>query len=244
VIVDEIALPAEEIRHRMFERRLHALITGIALLVGALVLGIVVAADPVSSAVQGLDDRWLRWMVDSRTPWLTRLAKAVSAIGSVTVTLPLRLLVSGALIWHRRWLQFGAFVGAVITSELCIGPVKSLIDRPRPPDPLIGTSGAAFPSGHAIAGAVTAFGLVVVLWPASPRRWRAIGCAAAFAGVMATSRTYLAAHWLTDTIAGAAIGTGLALIWPAALEMARERHLRRSSGASPIPQEPVPEAEP
>ena len=144
----------------------------------------------------------------------------------------------GGLLWHRRWLQFGAFVGAVITSELCIGPLKALVDRPRPPDPLIGTSAASFPSGHAIAGAVTAFGLVVVLWPASPRRWLAIGFAAAFAGIMAISRTYLAAHWLTDTIAGACIGTGLALVWPAALEMARERHARRESANSAFADEP------
>ncbi len=239
-MLDEIATQSEEIRHRMFERRLHALIAGIALLVAALVLAVIVALDPAGSAVQGLDDRWLGWMVDLRTPWLTRLTKNVSTIGSVKVTLPLRLLVSAALIWHRRWLQFGAFVGAVITSELCIGPLKALIDRPRPPNPLIGTSAASFPSGHAISGAVTAFGLVVVLWPASPRRLMAIGVAAAFAGIMAISRTYLAAHWLTDTIAGACIGTGLALVWPAALEMAREHHWRRNSGAtSAFSNEPV-----
>jgi membrane-associated phospholipid phosphatase len=239
-MLEELAMQTEEVRHRMFERRLHALIAGIVLLATALVLGVIVALDPAGSAVQGLDDRWLGWMVDLRTPWLTRLAKDVSTIGSVKVTMPLRILVSAALIWHRRWLQFGAFVGAVITSELCIGPLKALVDRPRPPDPLIGTSAASFPSGHAIAGAVTAFGLVVVLWPASPRRWLAIGFAAAFAGIMAISRTYLAAHWLTDTIAGACIGTGLALVWPAALEMARERHSRRNFGAtSAFSSEPV-----
>jgi membrane-associated phospholipid phosphatase len=58
----------------------------------------------------------------------------------------------------------------------------------------------------------------------------AIGFAAAFAGIMAISRTVLAAHWLTDTIGGACIGTGLALAWPAALEMARERHGRLKAG--------------
>jgi membrane-associated phospholipid phosphatase len=219
-----------EVRHRMFERRLHALIAGIALLVVALLLGIVIAVDPASSAVQGIDDRWLRWMVDGRTPWLVRVAKDVSAIGAVRVTLPLRVLVSVVLMWRRRWLQLGAFLGAVVTSELCIGPLKALVDRPRPLDPLIGTSGASFPSGHAIAGAVTAFGLVVVLMPASARRWMAIGFAAAFAGIMAISRTYLSAHWLTDTLAGACIGTGLALVWPAALEMARERYGRKKAG--------------
>jgi undecaprenyl-diphosphatase len=129
-------------------------------------------------------------------------------------------------------LQLAAFVGAVIMSELFIGPLKAVVDRPRPPGSLIGTSGASFPSGHAIAGAVTAFGLVVVVLPSSPRRWIAIGLAAAFAGLMATSRTILAAHWLTDTIAGVCIGTGLALAWPAALELARDRR-RRNAGLHP-----------
>lgn len=220
----------ELIRHRMFERRLHALIAGIILLVVAAVLTIVVAVDPASSAVQGIDDRWMRWMGEERTPWLIRVMRWVSSVGAVWVTLPLRILVSAALAWHRRWLQLGAFLGAVLTSELCIGPLKALVDRPRPPNSLIETSAASFPSGHAIAGAVTAFGLVVVLWPASSRRLMAIGVAAAFAGLMAISRTYLGAHWLTDTLAGVCIGTGLALVWPAALEIAREHYGRRELG--------------
>jgi membrane-associated phospholipid phosphatase len=210
-------------RHCMFERRLHALIVGIALLSAALVLAVTVAIDPPASAVQGVDDHWLSWMISARTPWLIRLAKVMSFAGSVEVTLPLRLVVSALLLWYRRWLQLAAFLGAVVTSELCIGIVKGLVDRPRPPNSLIGTTGASLPSGHAIAGAVTAFGLVVVLMPATSRRLMAIGLAAAFAGLMATSRTYLAAHWLTDTIAGVCIGTGLALVWPAALEIARAR---------------------
>ncbi|MEY2401994.1 MAG: hypothetical protein QOJ08_2105 [Ilumatobacteraceae bacterium] len=231
-------MPLEEVRHRMFERRLHALVAGVALLVVGAVLAIMIAVDRASPVFQGIDNSWLREMVSVRTPWLTRLAKNVSSVGSLKVTLPLRLLVSAALVWRRRWLQFGAFIGAVITSELFIGPLKALVDRPRPPNPLIVTSGASFPSGHAIAGAVTAFGLVVVLLPASPRRWMAIGFAAAFAGIMAISRTVLAAHWLTDTIGGVCIGTGLALVWPAALEMARERHGRLKAGnASARPNE-------
>ena len=74
--------------------------------------------------------------------------------------------------------------------------------------------------------------LVVVMLRATPRRWMAIGLAASFAGLMATSRTYLAAHWLTDTVAGACIGTGLALVWPAALEL--ERNRRRSRSAATV----------
>jgi len=133
------------------------------------------------------------------------------------------VVVLGALAWKRRWLQFGAFLGATVASELCIGPLKAVIDRPRPPGALVVTDSPSFPSGHAIASAVTAIGLVVVLVPSWTRRTHWTIVAALFATVMAMSRTYLGAHWASDVVAGACIGTGLAVVWPAALEMLRTR---------------------
>jgi len=109
---------------------------------------------------------------------------------------------------------------------LFIGPVKSAIDRPRPPDSLIATSAASFPSGHAIAAAVTAVGLVLVLVEPGPSRWRWEVRAVVFASAMALSRVYLRAHWLSDVVAGALLGCGLALGWPALLGMLRNRHHR------------------
>jgi undecaprenyl-diphosphatase len=218
----------------MFERRVHALVTGIVVFSIGVALCIVIAADPADPAVQAIDDRWLDWMVDVRSPWSIRLSKVVSFFGGPTVTLPLRIAVVAALAWRRRWLQLTAFLAVVVSSELCIGPLKSVIDRPRPPGSLIETSSSSCPSGHAIAGAVTAFGLVVVLLPASPRRWWWIGFAAAFAGLMALSRTVLGAHWLTDVVVGVCLGTGLALMWPAALELARAHYYQRRSAAQPL----------
>jgi undecaprenyl-diphosphatase len=106
---------------------------------------------------------------------------------------------------------------------LCIGPVKAAYDRARPPGSLIETSAASFPSGHAIASAVTAVGLVLVLAAPGPSRWRWEVRAVAFAVVMALSRVYLRAHWLSDTVAGGLIGAALALGWPALLMTLRER---------------------
>jgi membrane-associated phospholipid phosphatase len=213
----------------MFHRRVHAIVVGVVLLAIATSMAIVIGLDPTGSILQPPDDRWLAWMIDIRTAWLTDLAKAVSFVGSVRVIAPVRLAILAVLAVRRRWLQAGAFLGAVVTSELCTGPLKALIDRPRPPDPLVDTSSASFPSGHAIAASVTALALVVVLVPPGRRRTRWTVAAALFAAMVAMSRTYLAAHWASDVVAGAAIGTGLALLWPAALELIRARVRRRSS---------------
>ena len=207
----------------MFSRRVHALVTGCVLLAIALTMTLMVGVGSVPPPWQAIDDRWLGWMRDAETPWLTGVAKVMSRLGGPYVTMPLRLIVVGVLAWQRRWLQLGAFVGATVSAELCIGPLKTLIERPRPFGSLVETSSSSFPSGHAIAGAVTAFGLVVVIVHATARRLVLIGAAAAFAGLMAVSRTYLAVHWLTDVVAGVCIGTGMALVWPAALELARAR---------------------
>lgn len=221
--------PSGPEEHQMFARQVHALAVGVSLLVVAFVIAVIVGVRPTSSVLQGIDDRWLRRMTAVRTPWLTSVSKVMSRVGGTTVTLPVRIAVVGVLAVRRRWLQLGAFVGATISSELCIGPLKALVDRPRPPGGLIATSATSFPSGHAVAGAVTAFGVVVVFMHATPRRLLVIGLAAAFAGLMALSRTYLAVHWLSDVVAGVCIGTGMALVWPAALGLARDRHRRRTS---------------
>lgn len=208
----------------MFERRVHALVAGLVLLAVAAVLTLLVAEDPVDPAMQPLDDRWLAWMADVRTPWLTDLANVLNVLGEPLVMVPLRLAALGALAWQRRWLAFTAFAAAIITSELCIGPLKAALDRPRPVGALIVTNSASFPSGHAIAASVTAIGIVIVLVPAAGRRARWTVAAVLFAALMAMSRTYLAAHWASDVVAGVCIGAGLAVAWPAALELWAGRH--------------------
>jgi undecaprenyl-diphosphatase len=48
--------------------------------------------------------------------------------------------------------------------------------------------------------------------------------AVVFTSIMALSRVYLRAHWLSDTVAGALLGAGLALGWPALLMAIRHQH--------------------
>ncbi|HZB47725.1 MAG TPA: phosphatase PAP2 family protein, partial [Mycobacteriales bacterium] len=154
----------------------------------------------------------------------TAVATVLSWLGSAEVNWPLRAAALLLLAWRRHWLRAAAFTLAVLSSELFIGPVKEWTDRARPPGALIETTGASFPSGHAIATAVTAVGLVLVLAHPGPGRWRWEVNAVIFTSVMALSRVYLRAHWLSDTVAGALLGAGLALGWPALLMAIRHQH--------------------
>lgn len=216
----------------MFARQRHALILGLVLVALGALFCLVIALDADQPVVQGLDDDVVAWVVDHRTDAWVEISKAVSVLGAPVVTVPLRLIVTAGLVLSRRWLQLGAWVGAIVTSELCIGPLKAVLDRPRPPGPLIETSSAAFPSGHAIASSVTAIGLVVVLHPPVRKRNRWTAVAAVVAIVVALSRTVLSAHWLTDVVGGGLLGVGLAVAWPAALELIRGARARRARPAS------------
>ncbi len=195
-----------------------------ALLAGAFVVGALVVLPATAPAVQAVDDAVWRWAGDIRNEPTTAVSVALSWLGSGLVNWPLRAAALVLLAWRRHWLRTAAFTLAVVTSELFIGPVKAAVDRPRPPGALIETSAASFPSGHAIATAVTAVGLVLVLARPGPSRWRWEVDAVIFTSIMALSRVYLRAHWLSDTVAGALLGAGLALGWPAILMAIRHQH--------------------
>jgi membrane-associated phospholipid phosphatase len=199
------------------------LLVSAGLLAGAAAVTALYVLPATRPAVQGVDDAVWRFAGAVRNGPTTAIAVWLSWLGSAWVNWPLRILAAVLLIWRRHWLRLGAFGLAVITSEVLIGTVKAAVDRPRPPGSLIATTAAAFPSGHAVASAVTAVGLVLVLAPPGRARWRWEVNAVVFTSVMALSRVYLRAHWLSDTVAGALLGAGLALGWPALLLAIRER---------------------
>jgi len=177
--------------------------------------------------IQHVDDAWLRLMISGRTPAFTAAAEGFNVLGLVYVTLPVRLALVGYLAFRRRWWHLAAFASAVLLSEILIGPVKGIYDRPRPPGSLVATSGASFPSGHAIAASVTVFAAVIALVPPGRRRVAWGAAAAVFAILMAASRAYLGAHWLSDAIAGLLLGTTCALLTAVAVDQTQRAWLRR-----------------
>jgi undecaprenyl-diphosphatase len=232
--------------HSLLSSRRRDSIAAIVLTVVTLLFFMAIAFRGRLSFIQRMDARWLRLMVDERDPILTFLAKVFNVLGLVYVTLPVRLAVAGYLAWRRRWWHFAAFVSAVVVSEILVGTLKNIYDRPRPPQSLalVHTTGASFPSGHAIAASVTTVAIVIALFPDGPRRfWWGVG-ALIFSFVMALSRAYLAAHWLTDAIAGTLLGGSVALdcamvvqeIWDVRV---RRAAARRNAVPAARPREPV-----
>ena len=201
----------------MLANHRRGLILAAVLLASSALLAALLAIPTTRAWIQVSDDYATWWAGAVRNQPATELAEVLSVIGSAWVTWPLRAVVAVVLAATGRLLQLAAFALAVVTSELLIGFAKNLYGRARPLDSLVETTGYSFPSGHAIAGAVTAVGLVIVLLPAGRSRLRWEVWAVVFTVVMALSRVYLQAHWLSDTVAGALLGAGIAIGWPAVL---------------------------
>jgi undecaprenyl-diphosphatase len=194
-----------------------ALVLG-ALAIGAAALWVFGAiADEVSegdtAAVDGAVAAALRGIA---SPALDELARIVSALGSEAVAVLLVVLV-GYFAWQRRW-GAAASLGLITAgAQLLNNVLKDHFRRPRPA-PLTGLIPAqawSFPSGHAMVAAAFYFFLAYVGWRLlrGAARWVWAGLLVALVLAIDLSRLYLNAHYLTDVVAGNAVG----LAWTAAV---------------------------
>ena len=175
------------------------------------------------AAVQRLDDRWYALVQRSRSAPLTAAAKTLDIGFGTTIDWTVRVAVTARLVRRRRWAALAAWAATIVLGEVSVGPLKAFVDRIRPPDPRTTTSMMSYPSGHALAAATTAPGIVLALVPPGPARRRALAVAIPVAGATAISRTYLNAHWLSDVVGGFALGTGYALAAPRVVDRFRRR---------------------
>jgi membrane-associated phospholipid phosphatase len=214
---------------------------------GAAILLVLLAFHPTRAAVNDVDRAVFHFMVRIRFAPLTWIALALNVLGAGMVTWPVRIGTVAYLAVRRRWWFLAAFVLAIAVSEPLISILKVAYHRARPPGSLVHTSGASFPSGHAMATAVTAMALVFVLVRPGPARRKWEVRAVAFTLLMGISRAYLAAHWLSDAVAGVLIGSTVAVASAVGAQLIHDRMALRAvrkatpeEAAREMPEQPGP----
>jgi membrane-associated phospholipid phosphatase len=192
---------------------------------------VIVGALFVPTGPLALDSRWAEAMGDIETPFLTHIALIFNAVGHGLLRALTLFAIGLVLLFARRWRALVAFAVAEALTPLVANVIKLLVDRPRPPVPMIDAHGSSYPSGHAAYACATAIALVLLFTRPGPRRLPWFGAATLVSAAMAWSRIYLQVHWLSDALAGAVLGLSVVLLSFGALQTVALSGLRRFSRA-------------
>lgn len=144
-----------------------------------------------------------------RTGWLVDIAKAVTALGSAAVCLPLAAIAAAGLAARRRWAELGVLVVGMAIVVVGVHELKDAIDRPRPAGGLIATSSSSFPSAHAAYSTFyvwLAVTIVMRLRVGMARGALVVAAGIAITALIGLSRVYLGVHYMSDVNAGWALG--------------------------------------
>lgn len=162
------------------------------------------------SVLERIDRGAANWGSTNATQFSTSVVRVVTQFGSSLVVIALALVVVAIKIRSPRRGSIVAFLVVLIAGQNVIANLlKVVVDRARPGGHhLAGFSGASFPSGHTTAAFAAFAGFALIFGRERPARVQAIymGVAAGAAAAVGATRVLLDVHWLTDVIAGAALG--------------------------------------
>ncbi len=168
-------------------------------------------------------------MRETRNAPADEIMMVITMMGDTLVMLALALAMLGWLIWHKAYRAAYAAGLAIVAAKLFEIALRSGIQRTRPSElSYAGADAFSFPSGHATMAAVI-FGILAVLVSHSMGRWgRAVVYAtcAVVVVVIAYSRVYLGAHWLSDVLAGLLFGTVMMAAFGVAIEAIPPRRIK------------------
>jgi undecaprenyl-diphosphatase len=117
-----------------------------------------------------------------------------------------------------------------------VAELKALTDRPRPPDPLTGSEGSGFPSGHAAHSMLypwLALTLVIRVRPGIVGGTALLVAGFAIAAIVGLTRIYLRVHYMSDVTSGWALGAA-AFCLCAGVAMVVS-HIRHNSDRDVVP---------
>ena len=200
-------------------RRDPSTVTGLALTAGVAVIGLgggvlaVLAALVQSNPTLARIDRGAAtWGHTNATHASTPFVRAITQGGSTVTVAILAIVVSAIAAFTTRRSAptvAGFLLVVVLGQNLVANLVKGIVDRARPPGHVLaGFAGPSFPSGHTTAAFATFAAIALIGGRGRPGSQQAVmlGVASGAAAMVGASRVLLGAHWLSDVVAGAALG--------------------------------------
>ena len=192
--------------------------TGLALtlafaviVVGGLVLAMLAYLVHGKTEVVRIDSGVAEWGARDASGFTTDVLSAITHVGEPMVVIALASVVAIAETIRTRSRWVIPFVALVVAGNgLITTTVKELADRARPTlNPIAHTLGPSFPSGHSSWSAAFFAAAALLATRGRSRRVRTLvagACTAAAVSIAAT-RVLLGVHWLSDVIAGLALGS-------------------------------------
>jgi membrane-associated phospholipid phosphatase len=194
----------------------------LVLLVGFALLTVALANGHLLS----LDERVAGWAVDHRPApvyWVLRVLNYLGQGGQVLM--PVAVVLAAVVVWRRQSIRpLLVFAAAFVLTYVTIGPLKIWLDRAAPAFPgperlelfnpwASGIEAMSYPSGH-VANALAWYGVIAVLLnallrsldrpPLSSRAYAALRVLPP--AIVFVTTTWLAFHWITDSVAGLLLG--------------------------------------
>ena len=213
--------------------------------VGLLVFVLLAQAFVDGGQVVSFDDNVARWVADTVPSWLEWVSRVLSWLGGIVGT----VVVGGAafvVLWRAgRRIDAGFVAASVVGITVLVWVLKSIYERARPDhgSPIALPHSYSFPSGHAATAVVLYGALGLLLAEQARSRLRGGRLARRRPRVLAlaigASRVLLNVHFVSDVLAGFAVG----LAWLCCCAVVREVcSWRRGGEASASPRVPPPSA--
>lgn len=216
---------------------LHHRTAGVVAFAAIGLFGALALAIESQRGIVALDQRLTDAVAARLGPDLLRIVAGVSEFGAPDVVTALAVLVALGLLLSGHRLLGVAWAATVLGGAFLIGLFKTLFERPRP----LHEHGFAlettwsFPSGHA-GGSIVFYGMLAyVLMVRLPPRWHrlVLACAATAVLSIGASRVLLQVHYLSDVLAGYAMGLAWLSLAVALTEFLRGSHQPRPADPPP-----------
>jgi undecaprenyl-diphosphatase len=182
----------------------------VVLVAGGVALAVLAFVVRDANAGLGVDRGAAEWGARHATTFTTDVLDVLTDVGQPRIVVVLAVLLAVVETVRTRSPWVAPFLLIVVAGTgILTTTIKELADRVRPEiNPIAETLGPSFPSGHSSWSAAFFAAAALLLARDRDRRTRVVlaGLAAGIAAAIAATRVLLGVHWLTDVLAGLALG--------------------------------------